>query len=80
MFLPHLYNTLLTEQRRPCTTQWRIRSNMDALFFAEIHNFLLWEVGVVFYLVCGGDNCCFCEEFLEEGDGEVCYAYCFYVA
>lgn len=33
---------------------------------------------MVLDLVCGGYNCCFCEQFFEEGDGEVCYANGFY--
>lgn len=78
MLLTHLHNRLLTEQRGSCASQRRVCSNMNALCLAEIHNFLLWQVWVVFDLVCGGHDCGLYEKFLEEGDGEVCYAYCFY--
>lgn len=72
--LPHLNNPLLPKQRRPRTPQRRIRSNMDALFPAEIDDFLLREERVVFNLVGGGHDARFGEQSLEEGDGEVCYA------
>lgn len=66
-----LVDNLVLEQRRASAAERAVRGDVDALFFAEVVDLLLWAQWVVLDLVDGWDNGGFGEELLQIPDGVV---------